>query len=208
LNFSSLQKAKNQKSKIDLSTSFRVNVDASTNNWQLKNLENRHELIEKEKKRLKKFNYNQSNIKKHASLNSLKLNDPVETLGIAQNNQKNKETEIEILNRQRSSSTSYLNELDDYGDHRKLSDNMREETLLENESKLKKQNSIETEMEDNISLTSKNNFNDESDKSSNSSSQSTDATDSEDNEDLYAIYENDETLQAIDCDPGKNLKKF
>ena len=117
-------------------------MDASTNNWQLKNLENRHELLEKEKKRLKKLNSNQSNIKKHASLNSLKLNDPVETLGIVQNNQKNKETEIENLNRQRSSSTSYLNELDDYGDHRKLSDNMREENLLENESKLKKQNSI------------------------------------------------------------------
>jgi hypothetical protein len=208
LNFSSLQKAKNKKSKIDLSSSFRVNVDASTNNWQFKNLENRHELLEKEKKRLKKLNFNQSSIKKHASLNSLKLTDSLETLSMA-NNQKNKETEIEILNRQRSSSTSYLNELDDYGDHRKLSDNTREENnLFENESKFKKQNSIETEMEDNISLTSKNNFNDESDKSSNSSSQSTDATDSEDNEDLYAIYENDETLQAIDCDPGKNLKQF
>ena len=212
---SSSKKDKNKKSNIDISASFRVNVDASTNDWQLKNLENKHEMLEKEKKRLKRLSFNQSSVKKHLSLNNLKSNDAIETISLANDrNEKNKEVEtqhkelIDNLNRRRSSSTSYLNELDDYGDHRKIIrnislDDSSKEKLAENENKFKKQISIETEMDDNISLTSKNNFNDESDKSSNISNQSSDASDSEDNEDLYAIYENDETLQAIDCDPSK-----
>ena len=76
-------------------------------------------------------------------------------------------------------------------------------SISENVNNLKKTSELDTEIDDNISMTSKNNFNDESDKSSFSSNQSSDASDSEDNEDLYAIYENDETLQTIDCDPGK-----
>lgn len=218
---SSLKKSKNKNSGLDISASFKVNVNASTNAWELKNLVNKQYAFEKEKRKLKRPNQAQSNRKADILINAQASNS-VEAMSLETSpNEKNtthlikgqneSEAFLNVTHMQRSSSTSYLNEQDDYGDDTlfPIDDSKRKHRhyslndLPGNEKTLKTQRSVESDLDDNISLSSKNNFNDESEQSSNSSNQSSDVSDSEDNDDLYAIYENEESNQAIDCDPGK-----
>ena len=214
-----------------------MNVDTFTNAWQLKNNTNKHDLFEKEKKKQKKLS--SSHNKKSNSLINVKSVDASETNSRSSPQEDFKEVKdsnelqqkqhepLEIADssikvKQRSSSTSYLNEQDDYGEdkhifsnnepkkfHRQLSldENLTDEAKVarqpdtNNLTRMHKSN--ESDLDDNISMNSRVNlYNEESDKSTSSSNESSDTSDSEDNGDLYAIYENDETIQMVDCDPG------
>ena len=186
------------------SASFRINIDNSTNAWNLQNI-NLNEFIDTEKSINRVFNYNLN-----CSINSAFLRVPQEPDKFFMSNSLR-------LNKRRSSSASYLNEEDDYDNDLTKIDYMkkiRRQLSLEELENTKSQSSFNKNLLDPYNLNhNKLGFNNKSlddprrehefDTSDENLAGEMSSSDQESVENLFSIEESDEKLQNIDCNKGE-----
>ena len=184
------------------SASFRINIDNSTNAWNLQNI-NLNEFIDTEKSINRVFNYNLN-----CSINSAFLRSPQDPDKFFMSNSLR-------LNKRRSSSASYLNEEDDYDNDLTKSDYMkkiRRQLSLEELENTKSQSSFNknlldpyTEMHKRLGINNKS-FDDprrEFDTSDENLAEEMSSSDQESVDNLFSIDESDEKLQNIECNKGE-----